>query len=93
MSNKNNTQHINTNSTTKNSTKNPTTTEKFNTTESILNITKEFQTDQENDNKNCSNSGELDIVAKSSIDSRNVFDTPCKSGYRRDSKNICRKVY
>ena len=35
----------------------------------------------------------FEISNRTSIDSRIVFDTPCKAGYRRDRNNICRKIY
>ncbi|CAG9802663.1 unnamed protein product [Chironomus riparius] len=35
----------------------------------------------------------FEISNRTLIDSRNVFDTPCVAGYRRDRNNICRKVY
>jgi len=44
--------------------------------------------------ENCSESDKLKCDAKkSTIDSRFIFDSPCKAGYRRDNNNKCRKVY
>jgi hypothetical protein len=43
---------------------------------------------------NCLESDTLECNAKNStIDSRFVFDAPCKDGFRRDRNNNCRKVH
>lgn len=90
-------QIISTTKMTKKTTKFFSTTEPISTTiKSSLHTTKELleesKAEQEDENIN-TGSGELEITQKSSLDSRNVFDLPCKSGYKRNNSGVCRKVY